>query len=148
VPQKENSELEKLITSSKVLNSFSAVRALKKAGYQIALVSSASAKQVNDILLKTGNEQLFEQIVTSDDIDRAQTKETGYQLSLKKMNITPDSCLALVGSVKELELVQLSNSHAAIISEFTQLSKSELLSYNLPIFDNITQIFMILSYSD
>lgn len=148
VPQKENSELEKLITSSKVLNSFSAVRALKKAGYQIALVSSASAKQVNDILLKTGNEQLFEQLVTSDDIDRAQTKETGYQLSLKKMNISPDSCLALVGSVKELELVQLSNSHAAIISEFTQLSKSELLSYNLPIFDNITQIFMILSYSD
>lgn len=147
VYSKYNTKLEQLLSSPKVSNSFSAVNALKKSGYRIGLVTTSRRKYVDKILSALGNEELFESIVTREDVKNQKPDPESYNLILKKMKELPDNCLVIEDSIRGLESAKKANLNCVLVSEHTILNREDLINLNTPIFDNITQIFMLLTLS-
>jgi predicted adenylyl cyclase CyaB len=143
---KYNLKLEKLLSSSKVSNSFNAVNALKKAGYRIGLVTTSRRSYVDKILSALGNEKLFEQIVTREDVTNKKPDPESYNLILAKMHESPDNCLAVEDSARGLQSARGANLNCVLVAEHTLLGEQGVVNYDAPVFDNITQIFMLLSF--
>ena len=63
--------------------------------YKLGLVSGSTRNQVNIILSKLDIENLFEVVVTADDITSSKPDPEGYLLAANKLNISPHECLVL-----------------------------------------------------
>lgn len=145
---KYNTKLEQLLTSSKVANSFSTVNAFKKIGYRVGLVTTSRRKYVDKILSALGDEGLFEQIITREDVMKQKPDPESYKLILEKMNEFPENCLVIEDSIRGLESARKANLNCVLVSEHTLLEKEDLINSDVPVFDNVTQIFMLLSLSE
>ncbi|MCX6754033.1 MAG: class IV adenylate cyclase [Candidatus Nomurabacteria bacterium] len=141
---KYNIKLEELLSSQKVSNDFNAVISLKKAGYKVGLVTTSRKEYVDKILSSLGNEKLFEQVVTREDVINKKPDPESYKLILSKMEELPSNCLVIEDSIRGLESARAANLNCVLVAEHTLLSKQDLINFDAPVFDNVTQISMLL----
>lgn len=69
--------------------------ALHGAKYRIALASSANPKRVDFILDKLGIIDMFEVVVTGDDVKHGKPAPDCYLLAAKKLGINPKDCVVI-----------------------------------------------------
>lgn len=69
------------------------IRALKKAGFRVALVTSSETKKMNrafDILSLKG---VFDVVITADRITKGKPDPMCYQLAASDLHLTPEECI-------------------------------------------------------
>lgn len=71
---------------------------LKSQGYKLALVSGSTKKQVNIVLSQLGIKNLFDIIITADDLHSSKPDPEGFLLSAKRLKISPEECIVLEDS--------------------------------------------------
>lgn len=68
---------------------------LKDQGFRLALVSGSTTTQVNTILNFLGVKDLFEVIVSVDDITHSKPNPEGFLLGAQKLGVAPKECVVL-----------------------------------------------------
>ena len=68
---------------------------LKDQGFRLALVSGSTTTQVNTILNFLGVKDLFEVIVSVDDITHSKPDPEGFLLGAQKLGVDPEECVVL-----------------------------------------------------
>lgn len=66
-------------------------RGIKK----IALVSSGNRRGVTAILARVGWENVFDIVISGDDVSRGKPDPEGYRMAAEALNVRPDECLVI-----------------------------------------------------
>ena len=81
--------LDKVIVNEHLFNIIEKI----KDEYKIALVTTASKKNTYEILEYTGKKDLFDLILTSDDIKNPKPDPEGFLLAMNKFDAEPKDCM-------------------------------------------------------
>ncbi len=139
-------KLEKIFSHQKVADSLGSIIALKENGYRIALITTSRRSFVNKILKGLNGENLFEVIIAREDVKNYKPNPEAYIAAMKKLNVSADECLVIEDSKRGLESALKAGVNCVLVAENTLFKKTDLIKLGAPVFDNITQICMILKH--
>lgn len=89
-----------------------------KSEYKIALVTTASKKNVYEILEYTGKLNLFDLILTSEDVTKQKPDPEGFILAMNKYNVNPRECMIFEDSNVGIEAANKTNASVFKIEKF------------------------------
>ena len=87
-----------LLDEYDVLLNFELLKQLKKKGLRLALVSTSRKKFIELLLKKLKIENLFEIIISRDDVKKLKPAPDAYLMALDMLNISSESCIAFEDS--------------------------------------------------
>ncbi|HEX3100086.1 MAG TPA: HAD family phosphatase [Patescibacteria group bacterium] len=68
---------------------------LKSKGLRLALISGSTRDQIEIILTQIGTKELFEEIVSAEDITHSKPSPEGYLLGANKLGLSPNECIVV-----------------------------------------------------
>lgn len=83
---------------------------LIKREYKIVLVTTASKKNTEEILKYTNKFELFDDIITADDILKPKPDPEGFNLAMKKYNVLPKDTIIFEDSDVGIEAAELTGA--------------------------------------
>lgn len=89
-----------------------------KEEYKIALVTTASKKNVYEILEYTGKTNVFDLILTSDDINKPKPDPEGFIVAMNKYGVEPQNCMIFEDSEVGIEAANRTNASVFKIEKF------------------------------
>ena len=89
-----------------------------KENYKIALVTTASKKNTYEILEYTNKINLFDLILTSDDIKNPKPDPEGFLLAMDKYGVKPEDCIIFEDSSVGIEAAKKTKSNIFKIENF------------------------------
>lgn len=89
-----------------------------KGDYKIALVTTASKKNTYELLEYTEKKDLFDLILTSEDIKKTKPDPEGFLLAMDKYNVKPEDCVIFEDSDVGIEAAQKTKSTVIKIEKF------------------------------
>ncbi len=89
-----------------------------KANYKIALVTTASKKNTMEILKYTNKLDLFDLILTADDIKKPKPDPEGFLLAINKFEVKPKDCIIFEDSDVGIEAAKKTNASVLRIESF------------------------------
>lgn len=89
-----------------------------KQDYKIALVTTASKKNTYEILEYTNKKDLFDLILTSDDIKNPKPDPEGFLLAMSKYGAVPEDCIIFEDSNVGIEAAKKTKSNIFKIENF------------------------------
>ena len=89
-----------------------------KETYNIAIVTTASKKNTYDILKYYDKLELFDLILTSDDIEKSKPDPEGYLKAISYFNATPENTIIFEDSEVGIEAAKKTGSSVLIINNF------------------------------
>lgn len=119
---------------------------LHKNGRRLALVSGSTAKQVGIILTQLGINDLFEVIVSADDITKSKPDPQGYLRAIQHLGIQPQECVIFedaqtgvrAGKSTGAWVVGIVNKGGQDLTE-ADIVKANLASIDLPLIEKLGQ---------
>ena len=96
---------------------FNIIESLKET-YNIAIVTTASKKNTYDILKYYDKLELFDLILTSDDIEKSKPNPEGYLKAISYFNATPENTIIFEDSEVGIEAAKKTGSSVLIINNF------------------------------
>ncbi|MFH1235419.1 MAG: HAD family phosphatase [Parcubacteria group bacterium] len=117
------------------------VKALGKR-YRLALTTGSPKVEVNLILQRLNITDDFEVVVTADDFTRSKPDPESYLLTLKKLGLKPDECVAIEDSLPGIKSVKAAGMKCIAIS--TTHTHGELREADTVI-DSLRQLELVLS---
>jgi len=89
-----------------------------KQDYKIALVTTASKKNTYEILEYTKKKDLFDLILTADDIENPKPNPEGFLLAMSKYGVAPEDCIIFEDSAVGIEAAKKTKSNIFKIENF------------------------------
>jgi HAD superfamily hydrolase (TIGR01509 family) len=71
---------------------------LKAYGYKLGMVSGSTKRQIDIVLKKLGLKQIFDVIISADDIKNSKPDPEGYLLVARRLHLNPKECVVLEDS--------------------------------------------------
>lgn len=111
---------------------------LVKANKKIAICSGATREEIEMILSRLENGKIlsyFESIVTIEDVDRGKPSPQGYQLTSKRLGISPDRCLVVEDSLNGIRAAKSAGMFVVgLVGTLAQanLKEADKIIYQLP----------------
>ncbi len=96
---------------------FDMIRLIKNE-YRIAIVTTASRKNVEDILSCFNVKDLFEDIITQEDITKPKPDPEGFLMAMKRANAKPEETLIFEDSEVGIEAARRSGATVFIVDRF------------------------------
>ena len=89
-----------------------------KNDYKIALVTTASKKNTYEILEYTNKRNLFDLILTSEDIKKPKPDPEGFILAMNTFNVRPEDCIIFEDSEVGIEAAKKTSSSIFKVERF------------------------------
>lgn len=86
--------------------------------YKVALVTTASKKNTYDILENFGLIELFDFILTHDDITKAKPDPEGFIIAMKKFGAKPEECIIFEDSDVGIEAAEKTGATVFVVKGF------------------------------
>lgn len=86
--------------------------------YHIAIVTTASKKNVYDILSRFGYENYFEYVITQEDITRAKPDPQGFNMAMEHFGVAPENTVVFEDSEVGIQAARASGASVFIIDRF------------------------------
>ncbi|MDD3108460.1 MAG: HAD family phosphatase [Alistipes sp.] len=126
---------EKSIAPAKGLVDF--LKALKAAGYRMAVGSSGNTPNVNFVLNRCGITEYFDQIANGDMITHGKPDPEVYLLAAQKLGFAPEACVVVEDAPVGIQAAR--RAGAKVVAIASTFEREQLADYDLLI-DNFTQI--------
>lgn len=105
------------------------IRTLHDAGVRLALVTSSISLEVQTILDTFAIADLFEVVITADDITESKPSPQGYLMAAEKLGLEPQACLVIedapsgvaAARAASMDCIAVTNTHSA--SELSEATK-------------------------
>ncbi len=117
-----------LLDENEGLLNFELLKKIKNKGLRLGLVSTSKIKFINILLQKLNIENLFEIIVSREDVENLKPAPDAYLLALKKMNILSDSCIAFEDSERGINAALSANIKTIQVDDYKENKSNEKLS--------------------
>lgn len=117
-----------LLDENEVLLNFELLKKIKNKGLRLGLVSTSKIKFINILLQKLNIENLFEIIVSREDVENLKPAPDAYLLALKKMNILSDSCIAFEDSERGINAALSTNIKTIQVDDYKENKSNEKIS--------------------
>lgn len=89
-----------------------------RAMYYIAVVTTASKKNVMDILTYFGYEDLFEYMITQEDTTRVKPDPQGYELAMEYFGANPESTVIFEDSEVGIQAARATGATVMVVEKF------------------------------
>lgn len=96
---------------------FSIIKAIKNE-YHIALVTTASKKNSNDILNYFGYDDLFDLMLTQEDIERTKPDPQGFLMAMRHFSVEPENTLIFEDSEVGIQAAVASKANVVRVVKF------------------------------
>lgn len=103
--------------SRKNMHLFEVVKAIQGT-YHTAVVTTASRKNAVDILQYFGHEDLFEWVVTQEDITRAKPDPEGFLLAIKHFGVRPEDTIIFEDSDVGIQAARAAGAAVMVVDRF------------------------------
>ena len=113
------------------------LKALKSAGYLIAVGSSGNTPNVNFVLERCHIAQFFDQIANGDMIIHGKPDPEVYELAIRKLGLQPKECVVVEDAPVGIEAAR--GAGAKVVAIASTFERDQLSHYDLLI-DHFTQI--------
>ena len=109
-----------LLDENEVSLNFELLKQLKRKGLRLALVSTSRKKFIELLLKKLGIENLFEIIISRDDVKKLKPAPDAYLMALNLLNISSDSCIAFEDSERGIIASKNANIKTIQVNDFAK----------------------------
>ncbi len=109
-----------LLDENEVSLNFELLKQLKRKGLRLALVSTSRKKFIELLLKKLGIENLFEIIISRDDVKNLKPASDAYLMALNLLNISSDSCIAFEDSERGIIASENANIKTIQVNDFAK----------------------------
>jgi beta-phosphoglucomutase len=106
--------IDKVIVNEHLFNIIDGI----KNEYKIILVTTASKKNTNELLEATGKKEVFEDIITGDDISKPKPDPEGFLLAINKYGAKPEDCIIFEDSEVGIQAAEASGACVMVIDKF------------------------------
>ncbi len=121
-------EYKKQLSSSIVLTeeimNFKLIVKLKELGVKVGLVSTSKREYIDIILKKLEVEDLFDVIISRDDVSNFKPHPEAYLLAIDRLNISSEECLAVEDSKRGIRSAMAANIKTVKVNGFTNDNES------------------------
>lgn len=107
-----------LLDENEVVLNFELLKQLKNKGLKLALVSTSRKKFIDMLLKKLNIEDLFEIVVSREDVTNLKPAPDAYIMALKLLNVSSDSCIAFEDSERGIIASKKANIKTIQVSDF------------------------------
>lgn len=107
-----------LLDENEVVLNFELLKRLKNKGLRLALVSTSRKKFINILLQKLKIEDLFELIISREDVFNLKPSSDAYLLALKKLDISSDCCISFEDSERGIVASKKANIKTIQVNDF------------------------------
>jgi len=111
---------------------------LRHAGLRLAIVTGAEAAGAQRTLQGHGLQDMFDTVVSSDDVRHSKPAPEGYQLALKRLGLPPEACVAVEDTETGLRAATEAGLRALAVPH--ALSAHQDLSRAYRRFDDLAQV--------
>lgn len=130
-------KLDGLLLSEGFFNGFEAVEEIKAAGMRTCLVTSSPHRVVDKILSASNCGNLFEYVVTGEDVEKYKPDPEGYLKMLGLLGEDPESCLVVEDTARGLQAARRAGIECVLVSRHATVSKEELLKLGAPVLEDV-----------
>ena len=127
-------KFKEVIKDDEVYLNFELIKQIKKCGKKIGIVSTSKKCFIDLVLEKLKSENLFDIIISREDVDRLKPDSQAYIMAMKKLKVKPEECIAIEDSargiessinsgIKTIKLNEYSREKACDIENIMQLEK-------------------------
>lgn len=124
-------EFLELLDENEVVLNFELLKRLKNKGLRLALVSTSRKKFINILLQKLKIENLFELIISREDVVNLKPASDAYLLALQKLNISSDCCISFEDSERGIIASKKANIKTIQVNDYKENKSNEKLSRTL-----------------
>lgn len=134
-------KFKELIKNDYVYLNFALLKRIKEKGIRIGLVSTSKREFIELILTNLKLDNLFDIIISREDVINLKPDPEAYLKALKTMNVKPDECIAIEDSYRGIKASCLANIKTIKVNEYSKNNKN--LSNDISI-DKISRLLLIL----
>lgn len=91
---------------------------MMKEKYHVAIVTTASQKNVSDILKHFGYDSIFELVVTQEDITKVKPDPQGFLMAMKYFDASPECTLIFEDSEVGIQAARATGATVMVIKQF------------------------------
>lgn len=107
-----------LLDENEVTLTFELLKQLKNKGLRLALVSTSRKKFIDILLKKLNIENLFEIIISREDVTNLKPSPDAYNMALNLLNISSDCCIAIEDSERGISASKKANIKTIQVNDF------------------------------
>lgn len=96
---------------------FEIIKAIRRT-YHTAVVTTASRRNAVDILRYFGHEDLFERMITQEDITRAKPDPEGFHLAIKHFGVRPEDTIIFEDSDVGIQAARAAGAAVMVVDRF------------------------------
>jgi len=104
------------------------LKALKDNEIKVACYTNSIKKTANLMLSVTGILDLFDMVITNQDVNLPKPNPEGYEYCIRSFGCTPDECLIVEDSPKGIEAAQKSKAHVLIVQSPDDVTKENVFN--------------------
>lgn len=109
-----------LLDENEVSLNFELLKQLKSKGLRLALVSTSRRKFIDLLLKKLGIENLFEIIISREDVKNLKPSPDAYIMALNMLNISSNNCIAFEDSERGIVASKNANIKTIQVNDFAK----------------------------
>ena len=107
-----------LLDKNEVSLNFELLKQLKNKGLRLALVSTSRKKFIDMLLAKLNIENLFEIVISREDVKNLKPSPDAYIMALNQLNISSDCCIAFEDSERGIVASKKANIKTIQVNDF------------------------------
>ena len=107
-----------LLDKNEVALNFELLKQLKNKGLRLALVSTSRKKFIDALLAKLNIENLFEIVISREDVKNLKPAPDAYIMALNQLNIPSDCCIAFEDSERGIVASKKANIKTIQVNDF------------------------------
>ena len=107
-----------LLNENDVSLNFELLKQLKSKGLRLALVSTSRKKFIDMLLTKLNIQDLFEVVISREDVKNLKPESDAYIMALEKLNILSTNCIAFEDSERGIRASKSANIKTIQVNDF------------------------------
>lgn len=96
---------------------------LKRAGYQIGILSNIGSNWITEELLTPDEQQLFDQLILSFEVGVTKPDPRIYQIAANRFGLTPEQMVFIDDQASYVEAAKEQGMHGITYADFTQMKR-------------------------
>jgi len=134
-------EFMELLSETEVHLNFELLKILKSKEIKLALVSTCRKKFINILLEKLNIKNLFDTIISREDVANLKPSPDAYIKALEELNLNSDNCIAIEDSERGIKSSIEANIKTIQVNDYL-IHKNK--STNVEVFDKLSRILLVL----
>ena len=127
-----------LLDENEVTLTFELLKQLKNKGLRLALVSTSRKKFIDILLKKLNIENLFEIIISREDVTNLKPSPDTYNMALNLLNISSDCCIAIEDSERGISASKKANIKTIQVNDFIK-NKTNSIEISEKLFESANE---------